>query len=262
VAAALEDDLGLDGVTFVVQGEPFTEARRRLVEAAGARALVRYGSMEVPTAGLSCATPVAADDVHLFSDRYVLTRRARTVGDAAVSVDALLFTSLSTFSPKVLLNAETGDCAVVEQRACGCGLGALGLTTHLREIRSFEKLTGEGMTFAASSLVQVVEDCLPARFGGTGLDYQLVEEERACGATRLTLRVNPAVGPLDEEAVRATVLEELGRNDPVERYMAELWQRAGTVEVVRKPPMATRAGKILPFHLAKAGRVETAERMI
>jgi hypothetical protein len=32
-----------------------------------------------------------------------------------------------------------------------------------------------------------------------------------------------------------------------------------TVEVVRQPPLATRAGKILPFHLARAGRVETAE---
>jgi hypothetical protein len=60
----------------------------------------------------------------------------------------------------------------------------------------------------------------------------------------------------------AALLEELGRNDPVERYMAELWQRAGTVEVLRRPPLATRAGKILPFHLAKAGRVETVEQSV
>ena len=47
-----------------------------------------------------------------------------------------------------LVQKSLQAAAQIEQRPCGCLLGALGLTTHLSEIRSFEKLTGAGMTFA------------------------------------------------------------------------------------------------------------------
>ncbi len=248
-SAATERGQRLDGLTVIVQGEPFTEARRRAVEGAGARAVVRYGSMEVPTIALSCTDRTGADDLHLLAERYAMVQRARTVG--GMPVQAMLFTALSEAAPKILLNAETGDHARVETRACGCRLGALGLDTHLSEIASFEKLTGEGMTFARTNLVRVIEETLPARFGGTGLDYQVVEEETPGGATRLALLVSPRLGPLDAGAVREAFLAALSRGGMPERFMAEFWKRAETVEVRREVARSTPGGKVLPFHLAR-----------
>ena len=123
------------------------------------------------------------------------------------------------------------------------------MRTHLSEMRSFEKLTGEGVTFARSNLMEIMEEELPARFGGTGLDYQLAEEEASDGRTRMTLRVSPSVGPLDEDALRAAFLNALGRGSLAEKYSADLWRSADTLDIRRERPLATRAGKVLPFHL-------------
>ena len=46
-------------------------------------------------------------------------------------------------------------------------------------------------------------------------------------ATRLVLRVSPTVGEVDEAALRATFLAELGRGSIVDRSHAELLRRAG-----------------------------------
>src|SRR5688572_18397220 len=135
-----------------------------------------------------------------------------------------------------------GDYARLEERPCACFLGELGLQTHLSEIRSFEKLTGEGVTFARSNLEKILEEMLPARFGGTHLDYQLGEIDEG-GNVRVVLRVSPTVGPLDERAVREALLEALGHGDAVDQYQTGLWRGAGTVEVRRESPSATRAGK-------------------
>ena len=151
-AAAAEAGISLDGIVFSLTGELYTAARARVLALAGASSIVHYSSMEMPMIASSCATPAAVDDVHLLADRYALTRRARPIGEQGPTVDALALTSISPLSPKVLLNAETGDCASVETRDCGCALGALGMRTHLAEVRSFEKLTGEGMTFVRSNL--------------------------------------------------------------------------------------------------------------
>jgi hypothetical protein len=169
-------------------------------------------------------------------------------------VDAFLFTSLLPSAPKVLLNVESGDYGIVERRDCGCGLAALGLRDHISEIRSFEKLSGEGMTFVQTDLLRVVEEVLPARFGGTSADYQVLEEEGQDGILRLLLIVSPDIGPLDEEAVRQNFLEELGRGGGLSRFGAAMWQRAGTVRVRRQRPVATKVGKILPFHLLQGSR--------
>lgn len=243
-------ELDLSGVIFILEGEPLTEARRRQIEGVGARAIANYASMELNTLGYSCASGSEPDDVHFAGDRYaVLTRERAAVSDGP-SVDALLFTSLTLAESKIALNVELGDAALVEDRECGCELGRLGLRTHLTRIRSFEKLSGEGVTFARSELTALLESTAPSRFGGTSLDYQLVEEEASDGLTRFVLRVNPSVGPLDEAALCRLVLEELGRSDIVTRHQATLLARVGALRVLRAPPLATRAGKVLPFYLA------------
>jgi hypothetical protein len=184
-----------------------------------------------------------------MSDRYALVQRNRAASVGGPMVDALLITSLSLTAPKIVLNTEPGDYARLEERDCGCLLGTLGLRTHLSEIRSFEKLTGEGVTFARSALQQILEEVLPARFGGASLDYQLVEEETSASAIRLVLQVSPSVGEIDDAALRTALLDELGRGSTVDRYQAGIWRNAGTIEIRREVPLATRAGKVLPFQM-------------
>lgn len=249
-AAARDKALDLAGVCFITLGEPFTEAKQRIVEASGARALVRYAFTEGGIIGYACGTPQGSDDLHFFSDCYGLVQRRRFVGDSGLEVDGFLFTSLLPTAPKVLLNVESGDYGTVERRPCGCPLGAAGLTTHLSRIRSFEKLSSEGMTFVQTDLIRVLEEALPARFGGTGADYQVLEEEDA-GILKLSLIVSPRVGAVDEEQVRRVFLDELGRTGGLAQAGARVWQRADTVVVRRQWPRATRAGKILPFQIER-----------
>jgi len=84
--------------------------------------------------------------------------------------------------------------------------GALprGYRTHLHSIRSYEKLTSEGMNFVGSDLLAVIETVLPSRFGGGPPDYQLVEEE-VDGLPKVSVYVSPRLGDIDEAAVVETV---------------------------------------------------------
>jgi len=248
---AAEMGVSLAGVTFNSRSEMLSPARRAAIEASGAAALANYATVEVSSIGYGCPRGVAADDLHLCLERYAVVERERAVFDGGPLVDALLFTTLSENAPKVALNVETGDSARIERRACGCLMGDLGLTTHLSEVRSFEKLSSEGTTFARASVLAILEGVLPQRFGGSPLDYQIVEIAGADAASRLQLRIHPRLGLLDHGAVRAVLLEELARGGMVDAYQARLIERAAAVVVVRQPPLATAAGKVLPFHLAR-----------
>jgi hypothetical protein len=68
---------------------------------------------------------------------------------------------------------------------------------------------------------------------------------------RLVLRVSPSVGAVDEGELRATLLEALERLGPVEQLHVGLLRRVGTLAISREMPLATRAGKILPFQLLR-----------
>jgi hypothetical protein len=77
------------------------------------------------------------------------------------------------------------------------------------------------------------------------------EEHQGCDS-RTELMVSPKIGPVDADRVRHAFLEELGRDGGFARLSAEVWRRAGTVQVKRQWPVATKAGKILPFHVIKS----------
>jgi hypothetical protein len=47
------------------------------------------------------------------------------------------------------------------------------------------------------------------------------------------------------------LLEVIGHGSPVSQYQAGMWRSAGTIEVLREAPVATRAGKALPFQILK-----------
>ena len=67
--------------------------------------------------------------------------------------------------------------------------------------------------------------------------------------------MSPTVGQLHEATVRSAFLEALAHDGAMERYMAAFWQRASTIEIERKPPFVTPAGKILSFQLVRGSNV-------
>jgi hypothetical protein len=150
-----------------------------------------------------------------------------------------------------MLNVVGDDYGVLQERACGCLLAQCGYTTHLSEIHSINKLTGEGITLVGSDIVHVLEDVLPARFGGTPLDYQLQEQEDARGFTRLVLRVSPRVTMADEGQAAAVVLRAIEEAAPGGKAMSATLAQAGTVTVLRAEPVWTARGKFMPLHLVR-----------
>ena len=255
-ASCLARESGYDftGVTFFVGGEPVTSAKHAEIRLAGAEVISQYACAECGIVGLSCAGEHDADDdVHLLLGSLACIQRRRETKFGGGPVDAYLFSALSDKAPKVLLNVEVGDHGVIETRQCGCGLGELGLITHLHSIRSFEKLTGEGVTFVGTDLLRLVEELLPARFGGSPADYQMVEHEDSNGRTRLEVLVSPRVGELDPVEVIALVLAELGKGGDTNRMMAEVWRQRGTLRVVRESPHVSQGGKQLALHIAPRG---------
>ena len=247
-AAAVRRGQSLNHVAFIMRGEPFSEGRRETILRSGARAIDSYGFVESGgLVGLGCPFPNAVDDVHLFTDRLAVVQRRRTWRHEELAVDALLFTSLIRSAPWILLNVENGDHGVVERRNCGCTMSALGLREHLRDTASHEKMTVQGQTFIRSRLIPVLEQELPARFGGGALDYQLVEEEHE-GLSRLVLLVDPRLGPLDTAEVRRALLAGLAGDGLMGSYMAGVWRQLGTVEIERAVPLETATGKVYPLH--------------
>ena len=251
-SAAAEHDLDIAGTLFSMGGEPFTEAKAAAIRAAGCTAISSYGMSELGALGVPCAQPEEWDEVHVAVDRVAVLERPRELSGEA-SVDAMFLTGLNPTSPKLMLNADSGDYGVLAERDCGCPLHAFGYPLHLHTIRSYEKLTSEGMTFVGPDLIRLVEDYLPSRFGGGPHDYQLVEEERE-GATKVRLLVSPQLGPLDEGDVADQALRFLGSGGRPEAMMADVWRGAGALEVVRREPHVTAASKVMPLHVVRAER--------
>jgi hypothetical protein len=130
----------------------------------------------------------------------------------------------------------------------------MGFNDHISNIRSFEKLTSHGMTFLGSNVVSLVEEVLPARFGGTSIDYQMVEEEDDAGHTHLYVLVSPDVGAVDEHEVVDTVLSRLSEGEDSYRMMTQIWLQSKTIRVKRTRPVATSRGKLLPLHIQRETR--------
>jgi hypothetical protein len=237
--------IDLTGAHFSVIGEPFTPARQAAIRSVGAEAVSRYGSTECPSAGWGCLEAPVSDDYHLSHDLWVLTQPGRDGATRELPASALLFSSLRRENPLTLLNASVGDQADVGWHACGCPLERVGWTTHLRNVRSFEKLTAGGMTFFDADVIQALEQALPRRFGGGPTDYQLVEQEDADGRPALRLLVHPALGPLDPAAVAEAFLAAIAPGTGTERVMGQVWRDGQLLRVERRPPRATPSGKIL-----------------
>jgi hypothetical protein len=250
--AAQQAGISLEGLVIRCGGEPLTPAKARAIEQAGARCYSNYALTEAGILGNGCARPVDTCDVHLFKDAYALITWPCRVEGFDITVPAFGLTTLLPTAPKVLLNLQMDDYGVVEERACGCELESCGYTTHIREIRSYRKLTGEGVTLVGGEMLEVIEEVLPARFGGTALDYQLVEQEDEQGFTRLYLAVHPRLEIADEQAVVDVVMGALRRSSAMADAARGVWQRSGTLRIKRTEPVLTALGKLMPLHLEHA----------
>lgn len=247
--AALNAGVDLDGARFLISGEPITEARVEIIRRAGGRPLARYGTIECGPIGYGCLDPTAPDDVHLHTDLHAVIKAGEWGEREGLPGEALFLTTLSPCAPFVFLNVSMGDTAVLERRDCGCPLGALGWQTHISGIRSFEKLTGSGMTFLDTDVVRVLEEVLPAVFGGAPTDYQLLEEEGPEGDPVLKLLAHPGLGALDEGRVRKVFFANIGLGSGAEKIMELTWKQAGLFRIERRPPVSTGSGKILHLHV-------------
>lgn len=248
--AARVHGLDIAGAVFRVGGEPYTPARAKVIADAGCTAFPFFQANEVGRIGVTCAARTQPDHIHFLSDKLAVLRRDVDARTRRVE-GSLVLTTIWARAPKLLLNAESDDTAVVEHGRCGCALGELGLTTRLHTIRSWEKLTAEGMTFTSSYTLRLVEEVLPEHFGGGPTDYQLVED-RSGPIAQIRLLVSPRVPTVDPEAVREVALKELSADGPGARLMADSWRAAGLPVVERREPYATRRPKILPLHVIEA----------
>jgi len=125
------------------------------------------------------------------------------------------------------------------------------MTTQISEIASFGKLTGHGVTLVGTDLVRILEESLPARFGGAPGDYQLVERE-AGSQTQILLRVSPRVGVSAETEVKEYFLKQVCSHFGG-AMASRLWRHAEALDVIVEEPTATSSGKIWPLRLLGEG---------
>ena len=256
--AAQENNLNLKGVRFLVTGETLTHQKRKEIEQAGAIAVPVYGISEAGVIAAGCNMSHEkheSDHCHIYKDTTAIITHKYTVPHFDQVVNSFLFTTLLYESPKLLLNVGMGDYGNVYHKESDCEFGKMGFDTHVADIRSYEKLTGEGVTFVDTDFIRIIEKELPGKFGGCSTDYQLIEEEDKKGLNRLRLLVSPRLGEIREEKIVEVFIDLLRKAESSPESWAQsgsvMWNQARTVRVRRENPIPTKSGKILPFHIAK-----------
>src|SRR5262249_8936362 len=233
--AALEKGIDISGSTMFTGGEPLTERRFRFLQSIGVHAFARFVTTEVGLVAAGCPHRTRADSMHLYTDRLAVIQRERTVKGIESTLRSLLFTTLSGCTGKILLNTELGDSATVEARSCDCLFGKLGMNLQISEVRSFDKLTGEGMTLLGSTLDEVVGE-LVQKAGGGPDDYQFWENQGENGLTTLTITVSPKVNLSDEATFANEILNRLQSKDVGSSIASHFWKQANTLKIVRESP--------------------------
>jgi hypothetical protein len=246
---ALQAGISLEHVTFVMGGEPLTQNKKRVMDEAGARIALHYGPGGVYGGALGCGNPDFIDEMHVPTTMFTLLEHPIPRDYGGLLVHPLMQTTTHQAAPRFLINVENGDYATMISRDCGCLLEKVGFTQHIHTVRSFEKMTGEGMNYSAADLFDLLENTLPSEFGGGPGDYQLVEEEDERGQTCLTLVVHPEVGELDNEKLLSRLQVGLAQGSRNHRFISKIWQDAGTFRIKRELPHSSARGKIFPVHI-------------
>jgi hypothetical protein len=256
--AAREAGLDLTGAALRGGGEPVTPAKVEVMRQVGARYVPNYAMSETSYVAAACARPLDGSDTHLLKDAFVLFTYPHYLKAFDMSVPAFNLTTLLPTVPKLMFNVQVDDYGVVEERACGCELESHGYTTHIRDIHSYSKLVGEGVTLIGSEMMRILEEVLPARFGGTPLDYQLSEEEDEQGFTRVHLVVSPRVQIADERQVIDAFLAAMRESSAQSDAARIVWQQTDTIRIKRREPIPTARGKLLPMRIRRSAETVQA----
>ena len=248
-------DAGLDiaGTLFAVGGEAMTDAKRAVFDAAGCRICNTYITSEIGPIGYSCLH-MRNGAVHIFEDAVEVISRKRRAPLSDQEVSALVVTTLLPNGGNFLINMETDDAGVVEPAECSCRFCEVGYHRQIRDLFSFGKLTGQGITLYGTDVVEMIERMLPAQFGGAPGDYQLTEQE---GGTQsvIQLLVSPRVKGCDAAVVRDFFLARV-RNQYGGALATRLWKHADAFSVEVREPVRTSTGKVLPLSLLGSGSGE------
>jgi hypothetical protein len=245
---ALDAGVDLTGVRLTIGGELVTAACVAIIRRAGAEVRSRYLATEAGLIGLGCCDARVPDEVHVCEDlNAVISAEASS---PPLPAESILVSSLRATAPLVLLNVAVGEQGVLGTRQCGCPLETLGWKTHLHALRSLEKLTAGGVTFLDADVIRVLEEVLPARFGGGPTDYQLVEDTRPDGDARLRLLVRPEVGRLDPERVVDAFLTAVSQSTGPGGVVALAWREGRVLRVERRSPLLGASEKVLHLHVS------------
>jgi hypothetical protein len=190
------------------------------------------------------------NSVHVHRDSVAIIGRRRRAPLSPVEVNSLLFTTLLPFASRFLINAEMEDAGVLEPVACDCEYARAGMNLRIRDIYSYGKLTGQGITLMGGDMVRILETALPQRFGGAPGDYQLVEYDGARQA-QVELRISPRVSAAPPAEVRDFLLHEI-RDCYGGALASRVWTHSGGLQAVAAEPFTTGSGKVLPLHLLGA----------
>ena len=248
--AAIEAGVDLTGVMFMGAAEPATPAKVSGIRKSGASYMPNYGMAEAGMVGTGCANGLDHTDVHFMSDALAVVPGSRQPAVSEGSVVSFALTSLLDAAPKIMINVDIDDYGILERRQCGCLLGEIGFDQHMRQIRSYSKLTGRGVTLVGTDIVRVIEEVLPEKFGGLPQDYQLVEEESPDGQTMLTLLVNPSIHLSDEQAPAVVLLDALSKGTPGASFSGAILKGTRAVRVRREQPRPNARGKQPAFRVA------------
>jgi hypothetical protein len=247
---AMKRGLEIDGAVIRCGGEPVTPTKRREIEKAGVVVIPGYAASETGTIAEGCPKHKHSDEMHFSKDSLAVVQYKRKIRNSEISVDSFLFTSLMEHAPKIMINVELGDYGVLRSENCSCGFGKFGFREKMYNVRSFEKLTGEGMTLIGTDVVEVIEEDFPAMFGGSSTDYQVVEEEDESGFTHLDILVSPEI-KVDEKRVVDAMYECLGKRSKGRNLSFEVWKDVGTIRARKEKPIVTGRGKLLSFQINK-----------
>ncbi len=245
--AAQEQDFDLTRCVIWGGAEPATLAKIERIRSISGRFLSSYAMTEAGNIGYGCCNAADPTDVHLKRDALALITFPFEIESIGITVPAFNITTLTDSSSKLLLNVQMDDYGIVEERACGCELEGHGYTTHIRDIRSYGKLVGEGVTLIGNEISQVLEQVLPERFGGSALDYQLLEQEDESGFSRLYLLINPRIRIPEEQKVLEEMYRALSSSSPMGDGVHTIWKQARTIQIKRQEPILTDGGKFLPL---------------
>lgn len=258
-AAAVSSGLDLTGCLALTAGEALTEAKRQVIQSSGMTVYASYGATDFGNFGLPCMHMNKGNCVHIFKEGIALVSRKEDTAWTDTAVNSLYATSILPYSSRIFINAEVGDTGVIEKATCDCSFTRLGFDLQVRDMAAISKITAQGVTIEVSELVPLLEEALPARFGGHPGDYQLSETE-AASQTEMVLRIRPGVSTAAPEEILRHFLGDVKRVYGGSMSVLS-WLHSEGIRAEMAPPVLASTGKFRAIRLlgTTAARAQEAQ---